>query len=145
MLESDLYNNSYILINSKKSNIYNIFISIFIVALLLFILISLLYKYDNKVRMKAFVQNNEINLMLDENNYKNITKKDILINNDIYKVDNIIIKEITYDNNYNVYYNVIAQMDLDNEYLIENNILDIDIVLGKTTLYKEILKRIRGE
>lgn len=145
MLDIDLYNNGEILINSKKSIIYNIFIVLVIIVLVSTLLLSILYKYNKTTKIKGVVKDAKINLLLDEENYKDITTKEILINGGTYKVDNTIINEITYDNNYNVYYNVVAQIDLDSKYLIDNNILDVEIVIGKTTLYKEIIKRIRGE
>ncbi len=138
----DLYNNSEIILQRKESIIYKVFILIVILFLLIFLLLIALYRYDRISKIKGLVKNNKISLTISENNLKLLNSNDILVNEKRYKVNIESISDAIYDSNYNAYYDVILNIDFNDDILIENNILDINILLGKTTLYQQIKEEI---
>ena len=68
----------------------------------------------------------------------------IILDDKLYSVEIISIEEPVYDNNMNLYYSVNTKINLGNKYLVDNNVVDLHIYLGKTTLAKEIFRRIKG-
>jgi hypothetical protein len=89
------------------------------------------------------VKDNKINLTVSENNLKLLNNNEILVNGLKYKVNFDSISAAIYDSNYNPYYEVSLYIPLNDGSLIENNVLDISILLGKTTLYTQLKERIK--
>jgi hypothetical protein len=115
------------------------------VLLFLIVLLSLitLYKYDKISNLKGIVKDNKINLTVSENDLKSLNSREILVNEKKYKVSIYSISEAIYDSNYNAYYEITMNIALNNHVLVENNILDINILCGKTTLYEQVKERIK--
>lgn len=143
MSSIDIYNNSEIILRKKESLIYKIFILIVLLFLAIVILFMTLYKYDKISKVKGIVKSNKINLTVSENNLKLLNNSEILVNGSKYKVNLDSISAAIYDSNYNAYYEVSLYIPLNDGGLIENNVLDINILLGKTTLYTQLKERIK--
>lgn len=143
MQNIDIYNNSEIVLQRKESKVYKIFILIVLLSLVMFLLLMTLYKYDKISELKGIVKDNKIKLTVSENTLKSLNIEEILVNERKYKVSIDSISEAIYDSNYNIYYEVTLKMVLNNYLLVENNILDINILYGKTTLYDQIKERIK--
>lgn len=143
MQSIDIYNNSEIVLQRKESKVYKIFILIVLLSLVMFLLLMTLYKYDKISELKGIVKDNKIKLTVSENTLKSLNIEEILVNERKYKVSIDSISEAIYDSNYNIYYEVTLKMVLNNYLLVENNILDINILYGKTTLYDQIKERIK--
>lgn len=141
MRNIDIYNNSEVILQRKESKIYKLFIIIVLIFVLLAIVLVTSYKYDRTLKLKSLVKDNKINITVSEDNLKLLSNKPILINKIEYQVNIESISEVIYDSNYNKYYQVV--LNLDNYKLVENDIIDIFIVLGKTTLYNMIKEKIR--
>lgn len=143
MSSIDIYSNSEIILQRKESKIYKVFILIMLLFLVVMLLLVTLYRYDNTSKVKGIVKDNKINLTVSEKYLKLLNNSDILVNEKRYKVNIDSVSEAIYDSNYNAYYNVSLNIALNNSVLVENNILDINILLGKTTLYKQVKERIK--
>ncbi len=141
MQNLDIYNNSEIILQRKESKIYKVFIMLVSIFALLTLLLVTLYKYDRTFKIKSLVKDNKVNLTVSEDNLKLLSDKSILINKKQYQVNIESISEVIYDTNYNEYYQVI--INIDNYELVENEIIDIFIVLGKTNFYNMIKEKIR--
>lgn len=141
MQNLDIYNNSEIILQRKESKIYKVFIMLVSIFTLLTLLLVTLYKYDRTFKIKSLVKDNKVNLTVSEDNLKLLSDKSILINKKQYQVNIESISEVIYDTNYNEYYQVI--INIDNYELVENEIIDIFIVLGKTNFYNMIKEKIR--
>jgi hypothetical protein len=139
----DIYNSSEIILQRKESKIYKIFILIVLLFLVVLLLLITLYKYDKISKLKGIVKDNKINLTVSENDLKSLNGRDIIVNEKKYKVSIYSISEAIYDSNYNAYYEITMNIALNNHVLVENNILDINILYGKTTLYEQVKKRIK--
>jgi len=143
MQSIDIYNNSEIILQRKESLIYKVFILIVLLFFVVILLLMTLYKYDKTSKVKGIVKDNKINLTVSESNLKLLSNSDILVNENKYKVNINSISEAIYDSNYNAYYELSLNIALDEDILIQNNILDINILLGKTTLYEQVKERIK--
>jgi len=143
MSSIDMYNNSEIILQKKESLIYKIFILIVLLFLAIIIFFMTSYKYDKISKLKGIVKDNKINLTVSENNLKLLNNSEILVNGLEYKVNLDSISAAIYDSNYNAYYEVSLYIPLNDGSLIENNVLDISILLGKTTLYTQLKERIK--
>lgn len=143
MQSIDIYNSSEIVLQRKESKVYKIFILIVLLFLVMLLLLMTLYKYDKISKLKGVVKDNKINLTLSENDLKLINSRDILVNGKKYKVSIDSISEAIYDSNYNAYYEVTLNIALNSRISVENNILDINILYGKTTFYRQVKERIK--
>lgn len=143
MQSIDMYNNSEIILQKKESKLYKIFIIVVLVFLTGAILLMTLYKYDKISKVKAVVKNSKINLTVTEDNLKLLSNNNVLVNDKEYKVVIESISDVIYDSNYNTYYEISLYIDLEGSVLVENNVLDINILLGKTTLYQSLKERIK--
>lgn len=143
MQSIDIYNNSEIILQRKESIIYKVFILIVLLFLVVILLLMTLYKYDKNSKVKGIVKDNKVNLTVSENNLKLLSNSDVLVNEKKYKVNIDSISDVIYDSNYNAYYEISLYIALNDGILIENNVLDINILLGKTTLYEQIKERIK--
>lgn len=142
MSNIDIYNSSAIIIERKESLLYRIFIISLLLIFTLLFLLSTLYKYDKNYKLKALIQNGNLNLTVNEKELKLLNDNNqVLVDELVYKVGISSISEAIYDSNYNAYYKV--AVTIGNKKFVENNIVDLYVELGKTTLYKEIYKRIK--
>ena len=141
MRNIDIYNNSEVILQRKESKNYKLFIIIVLIFVLLAIVLVSSYKYDRTLKLKSLVKDNKINITVSEDNLKLLNNKSILINKKEYQVNIESISEVIYDSNYNEYYQVV--LNLDNYELVENDVIDIYIVLGKTNFYNMIKEKIR--
>ncbi len=141
MRNIDIYNNSEVILQRKESKIYKLFIIIVLIFVLLAIVLVSSYKYDRTLKLKSLVKDNKINITVSEDNLKLLNNKSILINKKEYQTVIDSISEVIYDSNYNKYYQVV--LNLDNYELVENDVIDIFIVLGKTNFYNMIKEKIR--
>ena len=141
MRNIDIYNNSEVILQRKESKIYKLFIIIVLIFVLLAIVLVTSYMYDRTLKLKSLVKDNKINITVSEDNLKLLNNKSILINKKEYQTVIDSISEVIYDSNYNKYYQVV--LNLDNYELVENDVIDIFIVLGKTNFYNMIKEKIR--
>lgn len=140
MYDLEYLNNSEIIINSKESNIFKIYIVIILIFLIGAGLLITLYKYEDVLRFTGFVNQKSINLSIKSNDlkyfdYKNIVIDDIKFNYKISKIDEVIYKN-------NIYYNIVLNLEKD-KILESRDIVNFKIVFKKETLYKKIIERVK--
>ncbi len=128
---------------------HKIIIWLIIVITSLFILGLLIYFYPyNKIKIyEGLVQKDNqdyyINILVLERDVNNITNKTLLIDNKKkdYKVINIS-SDYYLDNNQR--YREVTLKTIINKYsIINNNILELKFIIGKTTIYQLFKERIR--
>ena len=144
MQNIDIFGNKETVIIEEKSKVFLIFelvVILFLISLTYFIFF---YKYSKLVEIKGMVKNKNIIFVLEESNMQKLYNNKVMIDKKMYSVDIISIDEPVYDNNMNLYYSVNTRIKLDNKYLVDNNVVDLHIYLGKTTLAKEIFRSIKG-
>lgn len=140
MYDLEYLNNSEIIINSKESNIFKIYIVIILIFLIGAGLLITLYKYEDVLRFTGFVNQKSINLSIKSNDlkyfdYKNIVIDDNKFNYNISKIDEVIYKN-------NIYYNIVLNLEKD-KILESRDIVNFKIVFKKETLYKKIIERVK--
>ena len=140
MYDLEYLNNSEIIINSKESNIFKIYIVIILIFLIGAGLLITLYKYEDVLRFTGFVNQKSINLSIKSNDlkyfdYKNIVIDDNKFNYKISKIDEVIYKN-------NIYYNIVLNLEKD-KILESKDIVNFKIVFKKETLYKKIIERVK--
>lgn len=147
MYNIDIFNNINTIKNKSVNKYISNYIIIIIFLVLSFIIVSIKYEYnnkyhiigqviidDNKYYIKTYIEENKINLIYN----------DLIFNNN--KVD---FKIKSFGNEYLVdeknikYYEVNLLFELEYKYLINNNIIDIYFKEEKTTLYKQLKKKIK--
>ena len=117
---------------------YIIIVSIFISIIL--ITICCIHKLEDYYFVKGEIKNKNISIIVSDLN-KITDNKKIIINNKIftYKIESI---EDYIDNAYKI---VNIDIGQNKDFLIENNIVDGKIVTKEMTVFKYLLKTIRGE
>lgn len=144
MQNIDIFGSKEAVIIEEKSKVFLIFelvVILFLISLTYFIFF---YKYSKLVEIKGMIKGENIIFVLEESNMQKLYNNKVMIDKKMYSVDIISIDEPVYDNNMNLYYSVNTRIKLDNKYLVDNNVVDLHIYLGKTTLAKEIFRSIKG-
>jgi len=142
----DIVNNFPYIINRKTSQSIIIWIMLLLLFFLIFLIIAFNYKYSNYETYLGYVIKNEseynIVLYVEKNKINSLYNCKLLIEKEAF---NFKIKSISKDyyiiSNTN-YYEVILDINLKENWKIENNILNITLEKPKTTIYKQIKKGI---
>ena len=130
-------------IENQEVNIkpYLLVVSIFISIIL--IIIGFNNKIEDYYTVEGIVKDKEVKIITDINNMNNIiNNKKIKIDRDIftyevkkiedYIINNLTLKEIT------------ISIDKYNN-LIDNNVIDMKIIINKTSIIKYLIKTLKGE
>ena len=132
----DIFNNSAIIMNRKTPKKIISWITILLLLIITILIFSFIpfniYKRNIGV---VFIYNNEyfVDLKLENNDFPIYKNKKLYINNDLYKYEVIKI-----DNN-----NVILKINLNEEYKIDGNILNMVILDNRTTIMNIIKFKIK--
>lgn len=138
MDDINIYYNSSIIVDRKIPSKIVSWVTILIGLLIFILLFGNFVEYKKYQKIVGIVKNNTI-IVLIEPNMINKMQRTLIINNKEYNFEiNSISEDYTILDNKN-YYEMILDIDLDNKYKINNNILELNIELGKTTLIKEII------
>lgn len=138
MDDINIYYNSSIIVDRKIPSKIVSWVTILIGLLIFILLFGNFVEYKKYQKVVGIVKNNAI-IVLIEPNMINKMQRTLIINNKEYNFEiNSISEDYTILDNKN-YYEMILDIDLDNKYKINNNILELNIELGKTTLIKEII------
>lgn len=127
------------LINEKPSKIIS-WITILCILSLVFILISILFKinkYTNTIGYVEIKEDYNLKIIIDKSLFP------IKKNYKLYIEDNKYDYKIIKINKLDTYYELLVDCKLEKELLINNNILKIRFKTGKTTLIKELIKKIK--
>ena len=134
----DIYNNSSIILSRKVPKKIISWISVLISITLFIIIFGTFVKFMKYEKTIGIVNKNTLTVLLTKDKLNEIKNKLIIKNKEYEFSINSISKDYIISDNKN-YYEVILDLELDDEYKINNNILDISIELGKKTLLKETL------
>ncbi len=135
----DIYNNSSVILSRKVPKKIISWVTILCSFLIFIIIFGTFIKFSKYENTIGIVNGNTLTVLLEPNKLNNIKNK-LFIKNKQYEFKvKSISKDYVISNNKN-YYELILDLDLDEEYKINNNILEISIELEKTTLLKEALK-----
>ena len=132
----DIYNNSAIILEKKTPKKIISWITILIILTLIFLFLSFLpfNLYKTKVGYVDIVDNNSyIVLPIDESDFPVHKNKKLFIKNKKY---NYKIMKLESDK-------LILKINLDNNLKIQNNIVKLNILKDRTTLFKIIKNKIK--
>jgi len=143
----DIFYNSEIILKRKSFKIqyYIIFMSISIIIISLFLCF---YKYQPYMYLQATVVKEDNSYYLKtyilEEKITDINSTYAIINGKRkkYEVKNIS-EHFILDEKNNKYYEIIISSEIDSKLIIDNNIVDINIELSKTTFVKKIIEKIK--
>lgn len=140
----DIFNNTEVMVNRRKTEFYKIYIlilSIFTIFILIFISN---YRYDEILEMKGVVKNYLIKTYLKEDDLEKLRNNKILVNKEEYDFYIKHISEEIYDTSYNKYYEVTIEIKyLNRNELIDGKIINMQMILERTTILKQIVKKIK--
>ena len=132
----DIYNNSAIILSNKTPSIIRYWIIILIILTLLFIVIIFIpfniYKsYNGYVIIKG--KNSYLNLVTNIKDFPINKNKKLYIKEDNYEYEIIDIKDT----------NIILDVNLKDNIKINNNIVKVNILKDRTTLFKILKNKIK--
>jgi len=138
--------NDYLLRYKRRTpKILIIWFLIFTFIIISFLIINRYFSINNYYRIQGVIENKNINLYLNINDLKKISKLDTLyINNQKYNYKIKTISEnIIVGNSF--YKEIKLNINLDDLYLIDNNIVDIQFIVSKMTIFEYIVNLVKGE
>ena len=147
MIYPKMYNNFSYIINKKTSFSIIIWLLFLIIGFIIFILISLKYEFYLCQTYLGYIRKigNSFNTIIyvKEDEVNEISRSVILVDDKEYEFQIISISDKYFMVDNELAYEVILDIDLDNQYLIENNIVKLDLKKSKTTIYQQIKKGIK--
>lgn len=146
-LKVDAFNNYEIVLNKHHNKIY-IYVIIMLFWLLLILGMSAFYSYHPYLNVNSQVllknENTYLKAYIKEEDASKINDRKIFINGQSYRYKSISIgDEFVLDEKYQKYYEVLFEIELDTKYKINNNIINLNIQLPKTTIFKRIINKIK--
>lgn len=144
-----IFNNSSVIYKRKPNSIITSWISILLVATLLFCLIAFFYKYSISNIYYAKVINTEdenyITINVDQDFISMKNRNYLKIGDDEYKCHLISSSDNYYIMNSKKYWQVNYDCDLPDELNINDSLIEVHIEMRETTLFKELIRKIRKE
>lgn len=144
----DIFNNSAIILKRKRPSYIFVYVLIMMVCICIFISLSVLYNYHRYLNYLGRVVINDdeyvIKILIKEDEIPFLKGHTLTINNQEEKYEIINISdEYRVDEKYRKYYEVTIKSKIDDKLIINNNIINLYIKLPKTTLFKEVKKKIK--
>ena len=140
----DIFNNFSYILNNKKSKIIIVWIIFLFIILILFLIIGFKYKYNKYDTYLGHVEKIDENyfvvLYVLKEKINSINSSRLLIDKEEY---NFEIKQISndyYNLNNNLYLQIVLNLEMKEEWLIENNIINLVFENEATTIFEEIKK-----
>lgn len=144
MIDIDIYNNSAAILSRQTPRKIISWITVLILSLITFIIFSHFYSYNKYINYEAqyHLDSNYIEILIDEQYFPISKDSQIYIENKLYDYE-IINISAPYIVNGKKYWSLNIKCDLDEKYIIDGNILKIRFIKIRTTLEKEIMKKIK--
>lgn len=140
MMELTKFKNKDIyLLRREPSKIYSFSLLILTTILLLFILGNFIHysKYEHYVANVMIEDETYLQTVISKEYFNTLETSELLIDNETYKFELIKFESVNYDNNYNIV------LKVDNIDLQDKKYVVFSLKQEKTTLFKEIHKRIK--
>ncbi|NLL45049.1 MAG: hypothetical protein GX247_05235 [Mollicutes bacterium] len=146
----DVFNNSSIILERKIPPKIISWITIMILSLIIFLSISLFYKYHKYLYYLGTVivedKNYYIKLYIDKDKIPNFSNNELFIDNIKTKYQIKKISEHYYlTENKKKFYEVYITCLLDKKIIMDNNLIELVFKMPKTTIMQEIMKKIKKE
>lgn len=138
MDDINIYYNSSVILERKTPKKIISWITILILLLIFILIFGFFFEYTKYEKTVGIVKENTLITFIDPIKINKLNKKIIIENKKYDYTINSISEDYTILENKN-YYEVILDVNLEDKYKINNNILEINIELEKTTLIKEII------
>ena len=146
----DIFNNTEIIMTRKMPSKIVSWITVLIIGLVIFLFISIFYKYNDYIYLDAKVlEDNEkfyLQTYLNDDYIKKISKATLIVDG-IEQV--FIISKITpsyyNDSNSNNIYEVLLEAPVNQKLNINNNIVELRFKLSQTTLINKFMTNIKKE
>lgn len=143
----DVFYNSSLILERKRPLYILSYLTIIIFVILLALLISIFYKYNpyKKYLGRVIITESDfyIKMQVEENEIP-LLNNNFIINNENYSYKITGISDIAYiGDNLKKYYEVTIESNIDDNLIIQNNIININLKLPKTTLFKELIKKVK--
>lgn len=131
----------------KKDSFILIYTIIVIIFLVLIGLLFKYYEFDKVFKYNIQIVKKEeffAKIFIPLNAISNIQDATLVIDDKKinYSIESISDKYFLDDST--MYYEILLNTNLDKKYLIENNIINVKLIKGKTTIYQEIKKMMKG-
>ena len=133
---------------SFKNNEINIKFYLLVVSIL-FSIILIIIGFNNNIEdyyvTQGIVNKENVKIIVDINNMDKITKnKKLKIGRDIFTYKILKIEDNVYNNN--IYKEITINVEnLSNNILIDNNVIELKIIINKTSALNYLIKTIKGE
>lgn len=138
----EIYRNSSIILLKKLPSKIYYWTIILIISFLIFIIISVFYRYDKIISYEAVTANSYIEFYVLEDFFDK-NNMELLINDKKYNYQIKNIDPFTYYDSKVQYWKITIDAEIPTNWKIENNKLSLNFKKEKTTYLKEIIKFIK--
>ena len=139
----DIYRNSSIIILRKVPKKIVSWILILIVSSIVFLIISVTFKYKKYITYEGVISNNYIEFYVDDDFLDKETSDDVIINRNKYHYQIIAFEEYSYNLGINEYWKIVISADIPKEWIIENNKMKLVFLKEEKTLMQSIIDKIK--
>ena len=143
MNDIDLYRNSSIIMLEEVPSKIVSWIIILIFSALLFLSISIFFRYKRYLKYEAIIKNDNIEFYVDKQFFSRNDNKEVLIDNKKYHYEVIAFEEYSYSMGDVDYWKVTINVELPKELMIENNRILLEFLKEDTTLAKSIINKFK--
>lgn len=139
----EVYRNSSIeLMNKVPKKIYS-WVVILIVSSILVFCLSTLFRYKKYLTYEACIKNGHIEFYVDNRFFSKLSTKDVVVRDNQYQYTVVAIEEYSYNMGKVDYWKVVMDANVPNEWIIENNRLELNFLEKETTFAESIINRIK--
>ena len=147
MIYQRMYNNYTYIINKKTSKAIILWLLFLIISFIIFIIIALKYEYSIYHSYFGYIKKIDNSfytiIYIPKDSVSELSKSVLLIDDLEYDFQIISISDEYIVNEDELCYEMLLKINLQEEYLIENNIINVISKGNKTTIYQEIKKGLK--
>lgn len=147
MIYPKIHNNYTYIINKTTSKAIIIWLLFLITSFILFIIISLNYEYNIYNSYFGYIKKIDDSfytiIYVPKDKINELSENILLVDDLKYDFEIFSISDEYFVNDNEICYEVKLKINLKEKYLIENNIINVMLKNGKTTIYQELKKGLK--
>lgn len=137
MDDINVFNYSKLKLTDENPSKIISWITILSIMFILFIVFSIFFQYNIYSTYIGYIENDNIRIIINDNSFPIKNNYKLFIDNKKYNY-----KILNLEKN-NGYYELLVKCNIDKTLLINNNIVTVNFQKEKTTLMKEIIKKLK--
>lgn len=139
----DIYRNSSLFLLRKTPSKIISWILILIVSAVIFLIISLKFKYKNYITYEGIIKNGYLEFYVDNDFFNRHYFNKVVINRKEYSYQIMAFEEYSYNLGIADYWKVTIKVDVPNEWIIENNRINLLFLRKEETVAQNLIDKIK--